>query len=404
LTVFSYDWLELPYDVNTVEEGFWLFQDWGLKIPSFGQGLTGDEVVSFLQSEPFDASEYIPTSGCLIAPHPRQGLLDDTGLCYQRPFGERVTGVMSSVDWTTRGHTVYPRIQLDDRDPLILSSVDGLDMCAIGDDITCRREGDQWMLHNIDQNNGGDRIDLPDTCPDCGSNLDLQNEVLVCKGSCREGSHHLSRWVRVMDMDAWMDVVSRFSGQTVSDLYEATEEDLSGCSNADASTLLQERRRSRFAPLSLMLSGLGVGSCEHTNDMVRYLRRTSSDIAIPQYLVRLSGLTPSDLSDIGFGDRDASSLTDRIDRSVNTMIELIMLGVCPTYHGPGSLDGLTLGLKDADPDLENLIESHGGSVVRSVGQGIDYVVTSDDRSPHDPWTLHPHDLFEMIDMEDTDEP
>lgn len=223
----------------------------------------------------------------------------------------------------------------------------------------------------------------PTSCPECGADTVQEGEYVICPntGGCpAQAEGRIKQWIRELGILEWgsaliSKVVSTGLVRSVPDLYRIQAEQIASLERmgeTSAKNALDQLRR--VIPLSLeqLLGALSIPLCA-TSTM-----QTIVDAGFDTY-PKIRQATKEDLQGIpGMGPKRADALVAWLTRHGSLVDELLSVGVTLKERPKGVLTGKSVcftgksNLKRAD--LERMVTESGGTVKKSVGKGLTYLV------------------------------
>ncbi len=245
-----------------------------------------------------------------------------------------------------------------------------------------------------------DEFEAPHDCPECGFNLKMDGEYLVCgnegdgpgsSGCPAQILGGIRRWVKKIGVLHFGDrlieaVVEAGMVKTIPDLYRLDEQAMAALSlngrrvGGAAKRALGSLHAHKTLPLDTFVGSLGIPLCGRR--MVGMLM----DAGICD-LNMLSQATESQLARVpGFGVDKARAFRVGFDSRKDTILGLYAVGVTAAPHEPktstsGVLSGVSVCMTGfRDKSMESAIGAAGGTVKFSVGKTLGILVAKDPNS------------------------
>lgn len=229
----------------------------------------------------------------------------------------------------------------------------------------------------------------PEVCPECGAKTERDGEYIICPNTSEcpaQTEGRIKQWVRELGILEWgptliEKVVTTGLVTTVPDLYSLKVEQLAALDRmgkASAKNAIDQLWSVVPLPLEQFLGALGIPLCATT---------TIQTVVDAGYdtLDKVLGASREQLLEIpGMGPRRATSLHGWLRRNAGLVSGLLEAGVTIKDRPQGSLTGKSVcftgksRLKRAE--LLRIAEEAGGTVKKSVGKGLTYLVMADPTS------------------------
>jgi len=239
------------------------------------------------------------------------------------------------------------------------------------------------------------RCQLPTECPECGTELLMQEVKLQCpntEGCPAQKLRSILNWIKCAEIEDLSEkrlsaLVDKGLVRSIPDLYRLTMDELMQIPNTRekmASKLLANINKSRSLPLAAFLNGLGIEGAGLTT--------WESIVAVAPTLRAVMSLGQSDVIKMdGFAEKSADQIVTGLKTRKALIEDLLNLGVEPvaasTLSMPansGALAGrvlvLTGALSKPRDEFEKLIKAAGASVSSSVSKNTWAVVTNEPTS------------------------
>lgn len=418
LTVIAYEIVEADSEGSTTKtDAFRRLQSWGFTVPPHRECKTVDDVVVLYDEYIRELRERLDYDiDGLVVDIDVDAYRLELGVSSGRPNGsvafkfphQTAASILRDVVWQvgTTGR-ITPVAEFD---PVhvagamlaraTLHNVDEMASLALaagspnltrGTQVIISRQNDvipavqEVVLHNPD----GDVFLPPTECPSCTSPLVRDGKYLVCKNEDCPAQilGTFTRWVSKTGvlgagpavLSAWIEagVV-----QDIGDLYTMDLAAASRATTADGSRVgdsvkpfVASLMEKRTMPLSTLVGSLGIPLCSRS--VCKMLVDAGFDT-----LDKMRQASVKDLAAIhGFGPERANAFVNGL-ASRNTVIDkLLANGVIVTAPAIGGMTGKSFCLTGfRSPEMEQAIESAGGSVKSSVGRGLTYLVAKDPHS------------------------
>ena len=229
----------------------------------------------------------------------------------------------------------------------------------------------------------------PTHCPECGAETERDGEYIICPntGECpAQTEGRIKMWVQKMGVLEWgpmliQRVVEAGLVKKVPDLYRLTTADLAGLERmgeSSAQNAINELWKVTPAPLEMLTGSLGIPLCGRSTMQV--VVEAGFDT-----LDKIRAAQQTELESIpGMGPKRAAALRAWLDKHGDLFDEMLEVGFKVKEKVQGVLTGKSAcftgksNLKRAE--LERLVTEAGGSVKKSVGKGLTYLVMADPNS------------------------
>lgn len=229
----------------------------------------------------------------------------------------------------------------------------------------------------------------PTHCPECGAETERDGEYVICPdvGGCpAQTEGRIKTWVNKLGILEWggvliQKVVAEGLVKSVPDLYRLTHEQLAGLERMGDSSAKNARAELwKVVPLAVeyFVGALGIPLCGTTT------MTTVVDAGFDT-LDKISGATQKELQAIpGMGPKRAKALCAWLVKHDDLFDEMLEVGIKIKPRAEGALTGRSVcftgksNLKRAE--LERLAKDVGGTVKKSVGKGLSFLVLADPNS------------------------
>lgn len=226
----------------------------------------------------------------------------------------------------------------------------------------------------------------PATCPECGAETLRDGEYIVCPntGLCpAQTEGRIKQWIRELGVMEWgptliQKVVSEKLVSSVPDLYRLKVEqlaDLERMGETSAKNAIDQLWKVTPLPLEQLLGALSIPLCA-TSTM-----QTVVDAGYDTF-EKVRSATKDQLQNIpGMGPKRAEALAAWLVRHGALVDELASVGVKLKERAKGALTGKSVcftgksNLKRGE--LERFVTDAGGTIKKSVGKGLTYLVMAD---------------------------
>ncbi|MFB6086702.1 MAG: NAD-dependent DNA ligase LigA [Halodesulfurarchaeum sp.] len=292
----------------------------------------------------------------------------------------------------------------------------------VGDVVQVQRAGDVIpYVNDVVESRSEGVFELPETCPVCDSPVEREGPLHYCTGglTCEA---QLVASVAYFGSDDGLDIeglgeetVREFVERglierDVADLYDLSVGDLErleGWGKRSATNLIEELEASRNPPLPDFLAAIGIPEVGPTlaRDLARHFGTLDA----------VMDASAAELQDVeGIGETVAEKIRDFFENEGNVAVieRLRDRGVDPQpmeATGGDELDGITVVFTGSvegwtRDDLQELVETHGGSATSSVSGNTDFLVVGENpgqskreaAAEYDVETLDPGAFFEEL--------
>jgi DNA ligase (NAD+) len=238
----------------------------------------------------------------------------------------------------------------------------------------------------VHQHPDGEVSQPPEICPECGAKTVRDGEYIICPNISEcpaQTEGRIRQWVRELGILEWgptliQKVVEGGLVKTVPDLYRLKSHqlvELDRMGSVSAKNAIQQLWNVTPLPLEQFLGALGIPLCATTTiqavvndglDSLESIQEASKEqlMAVP-----------------GMGPRRAKSLYEWLRRNKSLLDDLLVSGVSIKDRPVGVLTGKSVcftGKSDMKrSELIRLAEKAGGTVKKSVGKGLSYLVLAD---------------------------
>lgn len=259
---------------------------------------------------------------------------------------------------------------------------------CVGDTIICSRRGDVIPgVESLSKSNGGAVLRAPDVCPECGTNLIMDGEYLLCRGEdCpAQVLGGISRWCKKIGLlgigDSIIESLIEHAGVTdAADLYTLDPKKIEGIpTGSDGSRLgrtahiiVDELKAKSEVPLHVFVGSLGIPLCARS--MCKVIVDAGFDT-----LDKMEAATETQIAAIpGMGSGKAAEFVKGFRTRRTLMDKLLDCGVTIKAKAVGSMSGKSACMTGfRSPEMAKAIEDAGGTVKDSVGKGLTYLVQKD---------------------------
>lgn len=259
---------------------------------------------------------------------------------------------------------------------------------SIGATVIIEKAGDIIpQIVRVTEEGSGD-IDFPAHCPACDSKPELDEKEVsvwcmnpVCPGKAEFRIIHFLKTLETKDVGP-AAVHAMFSHNIINDLPDLYNIDLErlkvlpGYGAKSAKKITKEIESKREIELSVFLDSLGITG----------LGTTTSKMLADKFetLSRIQSLTPKELTSLeGIADLTAGYICNGLKSFEETIKSLVDTGVVikDKKKATGNLSGksfcVTGTLSVGRKEMTAMIEAAGGTVKKSVGKGLDYLVAGE---------------------------
>jgi DNA ligase (NAD+) len=229
----------------------------------------------------------------------------------------------------------------------------------------------------------------PKKCPECNSPTEFNGEYLRCtnKETCpAQVIGRLKTWVNEQNILEWGESILQKTidaglVKDVGDLYRLTAEQLEKLDRMgerSAQKLVDVLNEHRNISLENLIGGLGInGVGTSTTKVVVEAGYDTLDAMLVLTQDRLASLG-------GFGSIRAKALVNGLKTNKKRIEDILAAGVTIKPRVKGKLTGksfcFTGSMEKPRPALQKMVEDAGGSVKKSVGKGLHYLVIADTNS------------------------
>lgn len=229
----------------------------------------------------------------------------------------------------------------------------------------------------------------PKECPECGSKTVRDGEYIVCPnvGGCpAQTEGRIRQWVKELGILEWgptlvSKVVSEGLVETVPDLYRLNASNLASLDRMGATSAkkaIEQLWSVVPMPLEQFLGALAIPLCATSTI------QTVVDAGLDT-LDAIRGASVEQFASIpGMGPRRATSLHNWLQSNGSVLDNLLGAGVSIKAKAVGPLSGKSVCFTGKSTmkraELIRLAEQAGGTVKKSVGKGLTYLVMSDPNS------------------------
>jgi len=229
----------------------------------------------------------------------------------------------------------------------------------------------------------------PKKCPECNSPTEFNGEYLRCtnKETCpAQVIGRLKTWINEQNILEWGESILQKTidaglVKDVGDLYRLTAEQLEKLDRMgerSAQKLIDVLNGHRNISLENLIGGLGInGVATSTTKIVVEAGYDTLDAMMRLQLSNLSSLG-------GFGLVRANALLNGLKTNKKRIEDILAAGVTIKPRVKGKLTGksfcFTGSMEKPRPALQKMVEDAGGSVKKSVGKGLHYLVIADPNS------------------------
>lgn len=225
----------------------------------------------------------------------------------------------------------------------------------------------------------------PKTCPECDAPTKFNGEYLMCpnKAECpAQGLGRLKIWVREQGILDWgpkilKKLVEAGLVEDVSDLYKLSPEDMVGVDRMGqklAEKLVRLMDGARELPLANFIGGLGIAGIGTTS--IKNIINAGYDT-----LEKIQEMSIEEIDAIeGFGSITAGNFYYGLLENAERIQNILDAGVTIKEKVEGGLSGKSFCVTGSMPsgkkraEIHKVIEGHGGTVKKSVGKGLNYLI------------------------------
>lgn len=229
----------------------------------------------------------------------------------------------------------------------------------------------------------------PTHCPACGAETARDGEYIVCPNTSEcpaQVEGRIKQWVHELNILEWGEVliqkvVEAGLAKSIPGLYRLTEEQLAALDRMGPSSAKKAREQLwKVVPLPLeqFLGALGIPLCATST------LQTVVDAGYDT-LDKILSASREQLQNIpGMGPKRAESLYGWLQRNGQLVEDLLDAGVTLKEKIQGVLTGKSVCFTGKSTrkraELEQMVTAAGGSVKKSVGKGLTYLVLADANS------------------------
>ena len=229
----------------------------------------------------------------------------------------------------------------------------------------------------------------PKKCPECDAPTAFNGEYLICtnKATCpAQKLGKLQSWVSEQNILDWSTatlekVIDAGLVNDIGDLYRLKADALEKLERMGptlAKKLIDILNQHRSIPLQNLIGGLGIeGVATTTSKLVIDAGHDTLDAIL--------AMSPADFESLpGFGSIRARAFCDGLKANKNRIKDILSAGVTIKPKPKGKLTGKSFCFTGASTlpraKLHKMVEENGGDVKKSVGRGLDYLVSADSDS------------------------
>jgi len=229
----------------------------------------------------------------------------------------------------------------------------------------------------------------PEICPECGANTERDGEYVVCPntGGCpAQTEGRIKAWIREQGIMEWggvliNKVVAECGVKTVPDLYRVTAFDLQGLERmGETSSEKAIDELFKVLPLALenWFGGLSIPLC--ATSTMRAIVDAGYDT-----LEAIRGVSEAALLNIpGVGPKRAKALRAWLDANQGLVDDMLKANIAVKAQVKGTMTGKSVCFTGKSQhkraELEGFAKNAGGTVKKSVGKGLTYLVLADPTS------------------------
>jgi DNA ligase (NAD+) len=230
---------------------------------------------------------------------------------------------------------------------------------------------------------------IPDSCPVCGGDVEMQGENGVCVNSKLCPSQVVGRiknWISELNVLEWGDtlierLVESKKVTTVADLYRLSVKDLASIDRMgekSAQKCFDLLLEAKEIPLEVFLGALSIQMIGQST--IKAIMNSGCDT-----LEKFGQLKAIHFEQVpGVGPTKAKFLADGLAANQKLILDILSTGVTIKEIAVGSLTGnsicFTGSMKTKRPVLEKMAAEAGGEIKSSVGKGLTYLVIADPNS------------------------
>ena len=259
----------------------------------------------------------------------------------------------------------------------------------IGAEVLVERANDviPYVKEVVKKSNG--YFGIPEKCPACGTKTVRVGEYVVCpnKADCPpQVLGRLNKWIKELGILEWGEsiltkLIESGKVEDVADLYRLKESDITSLDRMGekgARKLLGELDKYRNIRLENFLGGLCIDGV--ATSTVKNVIDAGYDT-----LDKIQGLSAARLETIsGFAEKKAQAFHNGLVENANRIKDILKAGVTIKARVKGSLTGssfcFTGSMQTPRAQLQKMAEEAGGSVKKSVGKDLTYLVIADPNS------------------------
>lgn len=229
----------------------------------------------------------------------------------------------------------------------------------------------------------------PETCPECGAPTERDGEYIVCPntGGCpAQTEGRIKAWVREQGIMEWggvlvNKVVTVCGVKTIPDLYRLTAfdlQELERMGETSAEKAIDELFKVLPLPLENWFGGLSIPLCA-TSTM-----RAIVDAGY-EGLEAIRTVSESALLNIpGVGPKRAKALRAWLDANQDLIDDMLQANINIKAKAKGAMTGKSVCFtgksRHKRAELEGFAKNAGGTIKKSVGKGLTYLVLADPNS------------------------
>jgi DNA ligase (NAD+) len=229
----------------------------------------------------------------------------------------------------------------------------------------------------------------PETCPECGAKTERDGEYIICPntGGCpAQTEGRIKAWIREQGIMEWgptliNKVVTTCGIKTIPDLYRLTASDLQELERmgeTSSEKAIDELFKVLPLPLENWFGGLSIPLCA-TSTM-----RAIVDAGY-ETLEAIRTISEEDLLSIpGVGPKRAKALRAWLDTNQGFLDDMLKADISIKAKVKGALTGKSVCFTGKSEhkraELETMVKDAGGTVKKSVGKGLSYLVMADPNS------------------------
>jgi len=229
----------------------------------------------------------------------------------------------------------------------------------------------------------------PEVCPECGATTERDGEYVVCPntGGCpAQTEGRIKAWIREQGIMEWgptliNKVVSECDVKTVPDLYRLTAFDLQGLERmgeTSAEKAIDELFKVLPLPLENWFGGLAIPLC--ATSTMRAIVDAGFDSLEAIRAVHMDAL----LNIPGVGPKRAKALRAWLDANQDLIDDMLKANIAVKAQVKGAMTGKSVCFtgksRHKRAELERFAKDAGGTIKKSVGKGLTYLVLADPKS------------------------